>query len=156
LVQISDDDGDTWTQVSTPVTMGDINCLAWSEDAGLFVAMGGADSSGLHLHTSPDGITWTLQTNPDGHTWLAACFGGGKYVAVRNLPSGSEAGSSTNGVGWTIGSTPTNKTWQSVAFGADVWCTPANSSGSTANVMLRDSSGTWTTQTTPTSMRFCK
>jgi hypothetical protein len=85
-------DGITWTQ--QPVIPGSqistqVNALAWSPSAGLFVA----PSSGGTL-TSPDGIVWTRQTGVGNAAGAIA----GLLVQV----AGGSALSSPDGVTWTL------------------------------------------------------
>lgn len=61
LIKTSDDDGDNWTERTSPFDVAEFNGLldvVWSPRHALFVACG---MTGRIL-TSPDGVTWTLRT----------------------------------------------------------------------------------------------
>ncbi len=139
-------DAVTWTDTGSPVTFSDLACIAWG--TGLFVLLGGTEGSGLHLHTSPDGITWTLQSDPAGaaHRYEGVCFGGGKFVAVS--PNGFAA-SSSDGLTWTQGTGVPSDTWQAVTFGAGKYVACANGSSDTSSAMTSTDAVAWTAQTTP-------
>lgn len=69
-------DGITWTAQAYPV--GYWHSIAWSEEKGIFVAVGGSGSVGDYKEnrfmTSRDGVTWTAKTNIKDGNWHHVCW----------------------------------------------------------------------------------
>ncbi len=64
---------------------------------GLFVAVG---HDGLRM-SSADGLTWShLATGKEGEIYRAACFGGGRFVAVGSYGGSNIFAGSRDGVSW--------------------------------------------------------
>ncbi len=84
---------------------------------GLFVAVGGTDSSGnSSIMTSPDGITWTLRSSSVG--WLeSVTFGAGLFVAVSSGITNNRVLTSPDGITWTSHASASNNEWLSVTYG---------------------------------------
>lgn len=103
----SSDGGKTWSAVSN--SLYDASGVTYAN--GKFVLVG------LHTaaYSTDNGATWTAAASfPDGQ-WHAACYGGGKFVAVDSAKS--KAMYSSDGNVWTEISLPGGKGWLCIAYG---------------------------------------
>jgi len=135
-------DGITWTVRAC--TANAWSSVVWSEDVGLFVAVG-YSGVGNRVQTSPDGITWTTRTSAADNTWLSVTYGNGLFVAVSSDGAGNNVQTSPDGITWTLRACQ-NNTWRGVAFGGDLFAAVANA-GSGTRVQTSPDGITWTTQT---------
>jgi alpha-tubulin suppressor-like RCC1 family protein len=111
MVAISEDDGETWTNVQT-------DQFPWKSVAygnNKFVAVG---SDGYTM-SSTNGYNWNIPNRVTTRKdWEAVTYGNGKFVAVSNDGESHDVMYSTNGNNWTTGSlTDTSAYWSSVAYG---------------------------------------
>ncbi len=105
-------DGITWT-LRTKVGTQRLHGITWSEELGLFVAVG----LGTNTYSSTDGITWNSSTITSDN-WLSVCWSPQlmRFVAVGRT-SGQIAYSS-NGMTWTVLNNPVGSAglWRCVAW----------------------------------------
>jgi hypothetical protein len=118
----------TWEQQNSPNNVA-LHGAAWgvpegSPDAqGTFVAVGAHDGVDAYIVTSRDGRTWAERSNPSRSQLNDVIFGGGQFVAVGAVPSGSPTDDATiltspDGVTWTERSNPKNgRNLLGVAYG---------------------------------------
>jgi hypothetical protein len=142
-------DGITWNASAAPTglvanTLSDIAGLAYG--AGLFVAVGVANSAGLATNrylTSPDGVTWTARSLPLSLSWKDVAFGNGRFTAIA---SGLAALTSVDGINWTQVNMPTSADWETLTYGGGKWIAVAPT---TTTAAISSDGITWTTTTLP-------
>jgi hypothetical protein len=124
-----------WTARTIP--SGTYNAVTWSQDLGLFCAVGSSACA-----TSPDGITWTSRTIPAG-TYKAVAWNGSLFAAVGDSGLCS---TSSNGTSWTSRTIPagyyTALTWNGSVFVAVTSNLPSNCATSSDGV-------TWSAHSMP-------
>jgi hypothetical protein len=125
---VTSPDGITWTERviqypgSPTAQAGDLMDVAWSDDLGLFCAVGlmpfGSPTVTKGIFTSPDGITWTDRTHPKGSdlytiTWAKD---DSLFIALGNT-DGTDAYiiTSPDGINWTERSNPKSVNIQGAA-----------------------------------------
>jgi alpha-tubulin suppressor-like RCC1 family protein len=111
MVAISEDDGETWTNVQT-------DQFPWMSIAygnNKFVAVG---NDGYTM-SSTDGYSWNIPNRVTTRKdWESVTYGNGKYVAVSSDGESHDVMYSTDGNSWTTGSlTSTSAYWSDVAYG---------------------------------------
>lgn len=126
------------------------NGICWSEDLGLFVAVG---SSGTHrVMTSPDGLTWTARVHATmaSDSWKAVCWSPelSLFVAV----GAASIMTSPDGITWTARSEPASQshTWTCVAWSSalGIFVALADGDNTGSNRAMSSTNGTsWTTRT---------
>lgn len=111
-------DGINWTARGLPAGHDhSASNIVWSPGLGLFVLTGGQDTSsgifGKMIHTSPDGITWTLRTTPFDATDRICeqiCWSPARslFLAAFSARPGHSTGilTSPDGITWTEQTTP--------------------------------------------------
>lgn len=112
--------------------------------AGLFVATTG-NSAGRYIHSSPDGVTWTLRyTVPGGTSILNKVrFVNNTFVAVG---ANGTCVTSTNGTSWTARTTGTSNALNGVTFGNSLYVLV----GATGTIVTTPNLTAWTTRTSGT------
>lgn len=108
-------DGVTWTERAVPDTSARYRDVCWSEEVGLFVAVGHANK----VMRSPDGINWTQGSLlPAGTDHISVCYGAGLFVAVSNFGATYQrVSTSPDGVTWTARTVPAKNAWRGIAYG---------------------------------------
>jgi len=100
VLRFSDDDGATWTAVSPQMDGARVADMTYSDDLGLFVAVGNVSGNGL-ISTSSNGSIWTAQADGFGTSGCQS------IIYVSNLSLFVVAGgdgklaTSPDGVTWT-------------------------------------------------------
>jgi hypothetical protein len=97
---VTSDDGATWTERSNP-RHAQLNGVAWSEELGLYCAVGNVLSGTTYITTSPDGIDWTNRSSAsvtvqlNGIVWSAddGLFIAGATNAIYK---------SSDGINWSV------------------------------------------------------
>ena len=116
----SSTDGETWTSVTVPQTLGntELTTVAYN-GSNKYVAF---ISNTRNLIGSTDGVTWTLQNtngvnnSPISRLWIGSVYGD-KFVVIASVGVNSVIYSS-DGNTWTQGSGfATTNTWSGIAYG---------------------------------------
>ena len=134
------DDGISWTIGNPAVDDGNWLGVAYSEEAGLYVAVGDSSTA----LSSPDGLEWKAHEAVAGDTWSDVVYARGMFVAVGGENGGIMI--SRDGATWESVADVPNGIWDSVAYGADAGVFVAI--GSWGLVTSRDGL-TWVNQTAP-------
>jgi hypothetical protein len=110
MVTVSEDNGNTWTDVGT--TQYPWKAITFGN--GRFVAVG---NNGYVMY-STDGYNWSNGERQIGHDWESVTYGNGKFVAVGTYPPfGKQVMYSTTGHAWTKVETSINAYLSSVTYG---------------------------------------
>lgn len=120
-------DAETWTARTSPNEDSRWRDVCWSEELGLFVAVGHA----ARFMRSADGINWTAGLLPvaTNHDFISVCWGNGLFVAVANYgPDYQRVCTSPDGVTWTARTVPAKNAWRGVTFGDGLFVAVANPS----------------------------
>ena len=143
---ITSPDGSTWTTQTVPVN-NNWNCVAWSPNLRLLVAVSNSNNAANAIITSPDGITWTTRTVPRTDNWYTICWSSNlnMFVAVaQNASNNSTIIKSNDGINWTESTGTIGEWWQII------WNAEYNMFivAGTGNLFMRSSDGTtWATIT---------
>lgn len=120
--------------------------MAWSEDLGIFVAVGNTASSSSNAMSSTNGTSWTSRTTPTNQLYNGVCWGSGAGVFVAVGASGAVM-TSSNGTSWT------SRTGSNGGNNAVCWSeseglfVAVGATGSGTRVQTSPDGITWTTRT---------
>ena len=130
------DGGRTWRVVYYGAQS--LNAVAWSQDLGLFCAVG---ANGTIL-TSPDGGIWTARTSGTTETLQCIAYNATYGFAVGSISGASHWYSSTNGVAWTQNTATVVATAYGIALNGSTIVL-----GGAAGALYVYNGSTWTTRT---------
>lgn len=140
-------DGITWTARNAP---SDQQWEGIAYGNGLFVAISGGSGLSTVSATSPDGVTWTQRTVPSSY-WGSICFGGGKFVAIPYVSTGTVAMTSTDGITWTTTAVPSaSANREAVTYGNGLYVL-VGGNGSYQVCATSPDGVNWTARTLPAS-----
>lgn len=143
-------DGKVWTLSNTGGDLRSRQCVCFSNELGLFVAMGTNGTSGQRAMTSYDGINWTLQTTPAAGdlTWEGVTYGNGLFVAVASNGN-DRVMTSPDGVNWTVRDTGGGDAigWREICYGNGVFVAVGTPDASNNAVMTSPDGIVWTLRT---------
>jgi hypothetical protein len=111
----------SWQGVTPVVSSHGWGDVCWSEELGIFVAMG-ASVTDDRVMTSPDGLNWTIGTdvaNPIDENWDRVIWVKelGLFVAVsNNAVSGNGVTTSPDGIGWAARAASSLRNWRGLAW----------------------------------------
>ena len=161
-IQMSTDDGVTWTQGTLPASASDLFAIAYDETTALWVLAGNSSSTN-RVWTSPDGVTWTSRSlsSPLANTLDYGSFtydsANDRYI-LPGPAKGTGSGSNLNIQTSADGQTWANEDVSNLAgapgiFGIDV--NPATgvwvAVGSIGDIYVSNDNGdTWTKKTSGT------
>jgi hypothetical protein len=141
-LNISTDNGATWSSTSWPINAQWTTCLAFGN--GYFVAV--AYNSNIAA-TSTDGVTWTQRTLPKISFWSSIAYGNGTFVVSGPNNSGVTGSeflySTDNGVTWTAGEMPTTQAYMSMTYGNGYFCAVASNGSGIASTALSSDGINW-------------
>lgn len=136
-----------WTSRTSGLSGSD-QIFQLRSNGSLFVLCARGATSGKHLSTSPDGITWTSRT-VTGTTWAIydAAFGASTWVAVgaAGTPSSTTLYTSPDGVTWTSRTNPLGSEAEqsAICFGNGLFLLV----GRNGSIYTSPDGITWTVQT---------
>ena len=135
----SDDNGKTWTQVSTPLPGLNWQGIAAGKN-GVFVAT--TDDNQMYSHDN--GRSWTPVASPLFGYWRSIAYGNGIFVMIQLYGSTQTARSFDNGQTWTTSLLPLGY-WSDIAFGNGIFVIV----GYDSQAYSTDNGLTWTAAQTP-------
>ena len=136
-VQVSSDNGASWTLYSMPEA-GDWHSVAASPSVFCAVA-----ANGTKVATSPDGITWTARTLPVSADWRGIVWNGTTFCAV----SDTSVALSVDGISWVAYTLPSGY-WTSIAWNGIKFCV----TGFGGEAALSSDGITWEVETLPNTL----
>jgi hypothetical protein len=143
--------GTSWT-AQTSTAAADFGYYSVTYGNGVFVAVGGNNSTAGAVQTSPDGINWTARTSTAASTyWISVTYGNGVFVAVGggNLTTGSIQ-TSPDGINWTARTSIASglgSGWSSVTYGNGLFVAVARTVSTAGAVQTSPDGITWTART---------
>ncbi len=141
--QYSDDNGDTWTEVTLPVTHS-FDSIAYGD--GVYVAVGADSADDNTIYSNDKGRTWNVATIPVGLGWTAIAFGNHTFVAcaVNGDATNKVMKSSDGAKTWNSIAVPANLQLFTCAFGDGVFIITAGNGDLTNSVWRStDNGSTW-------------
>ena len=136
----------TWTSQSL-IQATQWSAIAWSPTLNLFAAVGAFGTSGKHVATSPDGVTWTIRTVTglvwQGVTWAA---GLGLFVAVAGNGV-QRVMTSPDGITWTNRTHSSTSACEDITWSQELGLLVSIGSGSNPRVMTSPDGINWTSRT---------
>jgi|694.fasta_scaffold03561_2 hypothetical protein len=138
LIYISTN-GIIWNAITAMASATNWDSVVWSNDLNMFAVVAQSNSTVNCIHTSTDGITWTVRTGALG-TWTQIIAAKNRFIAI----SSSLLLISTDGINWTSSSLPSGHSWRSIAYSdiLDLFVIVANSG--TNRIRTSSDLSTWT------------
>jgi hypothetical protein len=144
-------DGLTWTAVTTPLTDGQVNAVAWN--GSLWLA-GGQDGTVGALLSSSDGVSWTTVATPfdgNGGSVISGLAWGDIWVAVGDNAISQDKvtiATSTDGTTWIPRTNPLDSNVNGIAWNGSLWVAVGSS---TNDITIATSSNgeSWTASGNP-------
>jgi hypothetical protein len=140
-VVYSDNGGQTWTSVASPLSGTNFVALAYGK--GLFVALRNATNESMY---SSDGITWSGASGLPNANWIALVHGHNRFIAIAD---DGTAAYSLDGRNWTQSDLPDQgtRTYRNIAYGQGIFVATRDDT----SVVYSEYGLVWNTETITTS-----